>query len=531
MQPKVVFCTTCKGRAQHIKETLPINIANNPNSKFVLLDYSSDDDLIPYLKQNHRSDISSKKLVVYTFRTKDPFHVAHAKNMVARLGILEGADLLVTLDADNFTGPRFEEFIVDKFREPGIFLCPNYEQIRSLSWAEESKRPLRGFAGRLAVRTQDFIKAGGYNEVYNTWRGEDIDFNARMQRMGYTIRHIDNSYLGTIPHNAQMRFKEYPHAKQFQFEGAWKIEGKHNDTVVNFGQIGVGTVYKNFSSKPIKLRALPTRIFGIGLHKTATTSLHKAFQILGFDSLHWGTGEAPLIWQEMNTEGKSKTLERYYALSDLPIPVLYQKLDKAYPGSKFILTTRDEQKWLKSVEGLWDEKRNPTRSLWDIYPFSNRIHTVLYGQQNFDPVVMLDRYRCHNAEVKEYFKNRPQDLLVLDMEKVDPWPILCRFLGESTPSISYPKEYITAEILEYFKSKDSDNSENSETQVEKQVETQLVKRIETLVEYRRGVLSSLKRAWDVLKSDLRLVDWINILIFISFVFISICFIVRHFSKH
>ena len=66
----------------------------------------------------------------------------------------------------------------------------------------------------------------------------------------------------------------------------------------------MGTVYRNFGNKPIKLSAIPTRIFGVGLHKTATTSLHKAFQVLGFDSLHWGRGEAPLIWDEMQSVGR-----------------------------------------------------------------------------------------------------------------------------------------------------------------------------------------------------------------------------------
>ena len=33
---------------------------------------------------------------------------------------------------------------------------------------------------------------------------------------------------------------------------------------------------------------LRPRIFGLGLNKTATTSLHRALELLGFRSLHWG---------------------------------------------------------------------------------------------------------------------------------------------------------------------------------------------------------------------------------------------------
>jgi Sulfotransferase domain len=252
-----------------------------------------------------------------------------------------------------------------------------------------------------------------------------------------------------------------------------QIDGHHMDTVVNYGQIGCGAVYREhgedwrddctcglWNSKygdpdavhsdscdtlnPIVLKPLPTRIFGIGMHKTATTSLHKAFGILGFDSLHWGRGEAPLIWEEVNAAGRSMTLERFYAACDMPIPLLYRKLDEAYPGSKFILTIRDEAKWLKSVERLWDPDYNASRWQWDVWPISNRLHKAMYGRTDFDAETFLARYRRHNAEVREYFEHRPDDLLVMDME-TDGWPELCTFLDQPMPSVKYPHEYKTRE--------------------------------------------------------------------------------------
>jgi hypothetical protein len=444
---KIVFAITCKDRAFHIRETLPANLAHNtsPRSRFVLLDYNSPDDLVPYLRGNHAREISSGKLVVYHSREPGPFRVAYAKNIAARCALRENAEIIVTLDADNFTGPDFDKFIEERMREPGIFMCPDHAAIRDMSWEPEAGRPLRGFAGRLVVRAQDFIKAGGYSEAYETWRGEDIDFNARMQRMGYTMRFIDTRYLATIPHSAQVRFKDYPHARQYQHPEAWKIDGRHMDTVVNYGQLGVGTVYRNDDPTPINLLPLPTRVFGIGMQKTATNSLHKAFQILGFDSLHWGKGEAHLIWEEVNASGRSKTLERFYAACDMPIPLLYKKLDQAYPGSKFILTLRDEEKWLKSVERLWDARYNPTRWEWDIWPISNRLHKALYGRTDFNAQTMLATYRKHNAEVRAYFRDRPQQLLVMHMDGLGfpLWRDLCGFLNEPEPSVPYPWEYVT----------------------------------------------------------------------------------------
>ena len=435
--PRIAFCTTCKGRAQHIAQTLPKNIADNPRSLFVLLDYGDGPDLRAVIEP-----LKCGRLKV--FRHEAPvFHMAHAKNMAARLAVREGAEVLVTCDADNWTGPGFEQFVAENLH-PGGFLCPDYESIQALPWGEGSTRPLRGFAGRLAVRAQDFIKAGGYNEAYDTWRGEDIDFNARMVRMGYAPRFIPNRFLNAIPHSAEVRFKEWGHARQFERVGGWKIDGNHTDTIVNFGRFGVGAIRKGAES--IELKQLPTRVFGIGLHKTATTSLHRAFQMLGFDSLHWGTGEAPAIWEEVNAAGRSLTLERFYAISDLPMPLLYQQLDRAYPGSRFILTVRDPAKWLKSVERLWDPAFNPTRWTWDVWPISNRLHKALYGRTDFDAEVFLDRYLRHNAEVKHYFQERPGDLLVMDMEAGDGWGKLCGFLEMPEIGEPYPREYVTVAV-------------------------------------------------------------------------------------
>jgi len=449
-QPRIAFCTTCKGRAQHVEETLPKNLLDNcgyQNAVFIILDYNSQDHLLEFVKTRHSKALSSWRLVVYSYRVDTSFHLSHAKNMAARLGILEGADILVTMDADNFTGPGFAQFIAEKFKaapqtQPGMFLSPNFPLIHSLPYGPS--RPLRGFAGRLAIRAQDFVKMGGYDETFDTWRGEDIDMISRLEKVGYRAQFIDNSYLIVIPHNAAVRFKEYPHARElFENKGQLKVIDKRTVTVVNYGRWGVGTVYNSFTNKEVKLLPLPTRIFGIGLHKTGTTSLDAAFKILGYDSLHWGTGEAPKIWNEMHSTGHSKTLEAWYAFSDLPIPVLYRELDKAYPGSKFILTIRNEQAWVKSVEKLWDPRYNPTRWMWDVYPFSNRVHKALYGREDFDRDTFLARYRRHNQEVQGYFKSRPDDLYVMDIDKEDKWPGLCAFLGVPEPSVPYPASNVT----------------------------------------------------------------------------------------
>jgi hypothetical protein len=463
VEKNIAFCTTCKSRTQHLELTLPRNLADNadyPNCKFVVLDYNSPDHINTYLLKNHKSDIDSGRLVVYTMLPRDdgyvfPFRMSHAKNMAHRCGMLEGGNILVNLDADGFSGPGFARWLSDKFLKNDHIVI----QAMWNRWVEKDGEQVwlaqdangefgppvpKGSNGRMAVTRDAFLLAGGYDEKYETWGADDKDFNIRLRRLGYAPELLDRKYQDTVLHNNKVRFREYPQAieKMNSYEFNISVDDC-DDTISNFGNVGLGTVYRNFDfSNPIQLLPIPTRIFGVGLHKTATTSLHTALKILGLDSAHWTTAHwAKAVWQEMTTLGRSATLERSYAVSDLPIPVLYRELDKAYPNSKFVLTIRDEDKWLDSVRRHWNPHYNKFRKWWDHDPFSHFIHKEIYGRRDFNPEIFLARYRRHNAEVLEYFKLRPADLLTFNVDAGHGWNELCRFLRKPVPSVAYPIVY------------------------------------------------------------------------------------------
>lgn len=439
----IVFCTTCKGRAQHIELTLPKNLEDNKDYdgvKFVILDYNSPDHLVSYLKTHHKRDMDSGRVVLYRFWESGPFRMAHAKNMAHRLGIREGADILVNLDADNYTGDGFAGYVANQFASARTGEDP----FLYAKWNQEMRLP-KGASGRIVVTPQSFLKVGGYDEKYETWGPDDKDFSARLSRLGCTPIEIERRYLQVVLHNNKMRFRDYKHA-EVNFFSYISQPIAPIGVIANYGQFGMGTVYKNLSDEPIVLGPVPTRIFGIGMHKTATSSLHAALSTLGFDSGHWESAHwAKAIWREITTSGTSPTLEKHYALSDLPIPILYKQLDAAYPESKFILTIRDEGNWLKSIRGHWSGVLNRFRKNWGSDPFTHKIHRLVYGQKGFDETVFVERYRRHNAEVLEYFKDRPQDLLIMDMDKGVGWTELCRFLERPIPTVPYPKKFVTDE--------------------------------------------------------------------------------------
>jgi hypothetical protein len=122
-------------------------------------------------------------------------------------------------------------------------------------------------------------------------------------------------------------------------------------------------------------------------------------------------------------------VDRFDAVQDTPWPILYKELDQRYPGSKFILTIRDTDKWFNSVIKHFKGHKIP-------------MHQWIYGVPKAKGYknAYIKRYEAHNRDVIEYFKDRPNDLLVMDITKGDGWEKLCPFLGKEIPPVSFPKQ-------------------------------------------------------------------------------------------
>lgn len=84
------------------------------------------------------------------------------------------------------------------------------------------------------------------------------------------------------------------------------------------------------------------KIFCIGLPRTGTTSLCKFLNMIGLKTKH-------LPFQlELNLN--NLFMNKYMGFGDSPIPLIYKDLDRKFPNSKFILTTRSLDSWLDSMQ-------------------------------------------------------------------------------------------------------------------------------------------------------------------------------------
>ena len=115
---------------------------------------------------------------------------------------------------------------------------------------------------------------------------------------------------------------------------------------------------------------MKAKVFCIGAHKTGTTSLEVALKKLGYRVRgSFGTKD-PDIAEKVH-EMAYAMVEQYDAFEDNPWPVLYRELDERFPGSKFILTRRPAEAWIRSMVKDFATTETPMRrwiwylpSLW-----------------------------------------------------------------------------------------------------------------------------------------------------------------------
>jgi hypothetical protein len=203
------------------------------------------------------------------------------------------------------------------------------------------------------------------------------------------------------------------------------------------------------------------KVFGIGLSRTGTSSLNEALEFLGYRSVHF-----PIIMQ--NTSARAKVKYRmnrwigeigskkplfhdfcigtenklvfkvpnptsFDAMTDMPVARFYKQLDEEFPNSKFILTVRNEDGWLKSCEKFFAEGNNQFFK-WI------QLHFDMYGANSFNDSLFRNGYRNHIKDVKAYFSARPSDLLIVDIPKGDGWNKLCEFVGLGIPQNPFPNK-------------------------------------------------------------------------------------------
>ena len=239
----ISFGTSCMGRLNHLSQTYMQNIETalsvDRNSKFVLLNYNSQDGMHEWVQENLSNHIQEGTLKYLHTSTPQEFSQAHTKNITSKYA---DTDIVCLLDADHF---------LTKYYVQQNLLFFNRE-----SDAHKISRPneVEGRGGRIIFEKKDFLEIGGFDERMKGWGHEDTDFYYRFTHYfdnileitpdikdESIIQHDDesrysNSKLIAIPPiNSKKDFKNFSAALRFHkkkakalsidFENYFKLHG------------------------------------------------------------------------------------------------------------------------------------------------------------------------------------------------------------------------------------------------------------------------------------------------------------------
>jgi len=197
------------------------------------------------------------------------------------------------------------------------------------------------------------------------------------------------------------------------------------------------------------------KIFCLGLSRTGTTSLARGLEMLGLQVAHFplsllvkGSFTPRLnhgLWSRWQLHRQVKAARFHNAermllendvFADLPIPIIYEELDQQFPASKFIVTSRETEGWLSSMEWLFRDRPDD----WSQGPLIDELHFAAYGCTRFDRQALTKAWEKHEAKLDNYFSGRSSDLLRINIDQGDlNYPTICSFLECEIPNFPFPQ--------------------------------------------------------------------------------------------
>ena len=287
------------------------------------------------------------------------------------------------------------------------------------------------------LRSRDDTHQKRLESAMKKW-GQSVDVDVARRAVRHAVEHVP---LDASPDVVETYIRRLPEFAETEVRAMGLVQS---------GTLTMDEVKEAMEKDPVGLGP-PTKkpkVFGLGLSRTGTRSLTAALHLLGWDTVHYPVDRAALEAM-MRGDVKFPHLDRYDGMTDITVSPYYEDLDKAYPGSKFVLTVRDEEGWLKSCENHWasrpafQEAPPPGK---DVSPEEHLTHmeirrflrAAVYASYDYQPDRFRRAYRRHVEDVKAYFKDRPDDLLVIAIAQGEGFEKLAPFLGVAAPNQPFP---------------------------------------------------------------------------------------------
>ncbi|WP_375577902.1 sulfotransferase [Marivirga tractuosa] len=230
--------------------------------------------------------------------------------------------------------------------------------------------------------------------------------------------------------------------------------------MLNRGVLNKLKDFKEDYFDPIKYKNRQ-KYFCIGLNKTGTTSLKRAFQDLGFKVGNQRKAERLLkdiINRNYNTFlNYCDTAEVF---QDVPFSFfdIYKVLFEKYPDAKFILTIRDSpEQWVNSITKFHAKKFSNNcvataeelkraEYVWPGWMWEAMKYNFDVSEQDpYNRENLQERYIKYNREAKEFFSTSDH-FIELNLSQKESYQKFTNFIGVDSPYLDFPWENKTENI-------------------------------------------------------------------------------------
>ena len=200
----------------------------------------------------------------------------------------------------------------------------------------------------------------------------------------------------------------------------------------------------------------PTKVFGIGLSRTGTSSLTLALNQAGIKAYHalpqllcWGSEAQPTM--------NARWAAAYDGLTDIQPAIVFASLHKEFPDAKFVYNHRQPKLWAKAMHKFMNQHSMLWWRLQQVHdwigfvPPVERLFEATYGSwREYSIMQWEERYNAHDKAVATFFQNKSSQLLNISFTQGEGWEKLGPFLGvENPPKGPFPRSDVFALTATY----------------------------------------------------------------------------------
>jgi hypothetical protein len=192
------------------------------------------------------------------------------------------------------------------------------------------------------------------------------------------------------------------------------------------------------------------KYFVVSLHRSGTLSVTDYLNRAGILAKHWPVDhdgvnlEEKIVGHETDAGFIMKVLapvtERFDAVADVPIPVLYRELLSKYPDARFIYLYRSPFDWARSVRSHYAQAHKEP----EFRPFVRALYWTYFDWRprridDLTDAQLIWMHCQHTANVVSFFAEAaPSQLGCFDLTDKDCGAKLAAFVGCTTPVTFYP---------------------------------------------------------------------------------------------